>query len=151
LLSIDRMRGDVSPDHIFNPRANPAFQGGGPDAAPISQVLGIGCCFVLRELAAANVVANPAVHPYCFVPSASVRWLVRMLGGPDLDSVAGPRSVQSVAIYEFLCDELGRDDATFDGAFDIPLQLLAYDSGLLQRVLSLLPPPELDDESRDEA
>jgi hypothetical protein len=151
LLSIDRMRGGVSPGHIFNPRANPAFQGGGPDAAPISQVLGIGCCFVLRELAAANVVANPAVHPYCYVPSAGVRWLVGMLGGPDLDNVSGPRWVQSAAIYQFLREELGPGGATFDGAFDIPLQLLAYDSGLLQRVLSLSPPPELDDESRDEA
>ena len=48
--------------------------------------------------------------------------------------------MRSVAIYEFLRDELGPDDATFDGAFDIPLQLLAYDPDLLQRVLTLSRP-----------
>ena len=34
---------------------------------------------------------------------------------------------------------------------NLPLQLLAYDPDLLQRVLTLSPPADLDDESRDEA
>jgi hypothetical protein len=149
--SINRTPGAISPDLIFNPRTNPNLQGGGPDAPPIAPILGIGCCFVLRELVATNVVTNPALHPYCYVPSAGVRWLVRTLAGPDLETVPGPRWVRSVAIHDFLRKELGSDGATFDGAFDIPLQLLAYNPDLLQRVLSLSAPPELDDDSRDEA
>jgi hypothetical protein len=72
------------------------------------------------------------------------------MGGPDLNNVAGPQWVRSAEIYSFLRDELGAGDATFDGAFDIPLQVLWHDSDLLQRVLNLSRPENLDDESRDE-
>jgi hypothetical protein len=73
-----------------------------------------------------------------------------MLGGPDLDTIQGPRWFRSEALHAFLRDELGEADAIFDGAFDVPLQLLVYNNELLQRVLSLSPPPEVDLENRDE-
>jgi hypothetical protein len=147
LQSIDRLPPPFTPDQVFNPRTAAVFQGGGPDAAPIGHILGIGSCFVLRELASAKVVSNALIHPYCFVPTRRVRWLVRALGGPDVSIIGGARWNQSAAIYEFLSEQLGAENATFDGVFDLPLQLLAYDSDLLQRVLALQPPG--DDEGEE--
>lgn len=148
LRSIDRWSGPFSPDQVFNPRASARLAGGGADAPPIAQVLGIGCCFLLRELTSGQAIANPVVHPFCYVPTKKVRWLVRQLGGPNLEDLPGPRWNQSAAIYEFLRSKLGPNDATFDGTFDLPLQLLAYDDRLLNRVLNLTPPagPDLEEE-----
>ena len=109
---------------ILSPRVNPDYSGGGPDAPPLGPMLGIGGCFVLRELRRASAITNPAADPLCFVPSRAVRTLIEEIGGPQIgdDDVHEGRSR---AIWSFLVEHLGHERATFQGDFDIPLAILA--------------------------
>jgi len=87
-------------------------------------MLGIGGCFVLRELRRASAITNPAADPLCFVPSRAVRTLIEEIGGPQIgdDDVHEGRSR---AIWSFLVEHLGHERATFKGDFAIPLAILA--------------------------
>jgi len=78
-LSIDKINKQFDLHQIIAPRSNPAFQGGGPDAAPMR--LGIGVNFVVRELVRFGIVElNDYIVPHCFVPRANVRRLLSHLG-----------------------------------------------------------------------
>jgi hypothetical protein len=44
-LAVDRIGQHFSLDSVSSPRTSSFFQGGGPDAPPVSEVLGIGQCF----------------------------------------------------------------------------------------------------------
>ena len=48
------------------------------------------------------------------------KWLPE--GGLTLEARASASNSQE--IYEFLCDNMGEERATFNGAFDIPLRIL---------------------------
>ncbi|MBK3732776.1 hypothetical protein GAY29_06560 [Azospirillum brasilense] len=110
---------------VLAPRADPALTGaGGVDAPPISRSLGLGACFVVRELNRLDLVTGPLTHPYCFAPTASVRRLLERFGFSLSDGEGGPFA-QSRAIHEFLVSHLGPDRATFAGDFDLPLVVLA--------------------------
>lgn len=109
-----------TPEALLRPRENRELQGTAIAPPPIDRVLGIGACFVIRELARLGHIKRPDAHPYCYVPSRRVRRLIDHLGGgPSIGE--GPRWDQSKRIHRFLCDELGPHRATFGGAFDLPL------------------------------
>lgn len=127
---------------LTNTRASAAFQAGGVEAPPLSRVLGMGQCFVLRELVRHQVLSNPHVHPHCFVPVARVRRMLVDLGCDDLLANQQPWE-WSRAIFAFLRQYLG-DQATFGGAFDIPLQVVADDANLQMQFFAA--PIETDDE-----
>lgn len=106
---------------VLRPRENSRHSGGGSDAPPLTQALGIGACFVVRELVCGGFVRNPAAHRYCYVP---VRRIVRLLigmGCAELKDSTLERWELSAVIYEFLCKHLGPQGATFGGDFDLPL------------------------------
>jgi hypothetical protein len=129
LLTLNRRNGPISFDDIVAPRTSAHLSGGGPDAPPLTRTLGIGVCFVLRELVRHGLVQQPAIHRYCFVPEKRVRCLLwRHLGAQSMENI--PPHEQSAKIYEFLKEHLGREKATFDGSFDLPLGRLARDSDL---------------------
>ena len=91
-------------------------------APSLKRTLSLGSHFVLRELVRWNVVENPLVYGECFLPSGRVRAQLSRLGcAVDVEKWAPE---DSRTIYAFLCDHLGVDRATFDGAFDLPFVLL---------------------------
>lgn len=120
---------------ILTPRANPAFQGGGPDAPPLGSVLGIGACYMLRELVRLGAVNNPLFYRYCYVPTKQVRELVAASnsGMAFLSSLS--REEQAVEIWSNAAEVLGPDAATMNFAFDIPLRVVASDRDLQVKLL----------------
>lgn len=141
-LSAQRFQRPFALTQLTNSRASADQQGGGIDAPALSRVLGMGQCFVLRELFRHRVISNAHVHPHCFVPVARVRRMLIDLGCEDL--LANQRPWEwSRPIYAFLQRHLG-DHATFDGAFDIPLQVVADNSELQMRFFAA--PIKTDDE-----
>jgi hypothetical protein len=126
-------------------RTSAVMGGGGYDAPPIGQALGIGASFVVRELARFGVLRGRQVHPHCFVPYRRVRALLQNgFGVPEI--AAGYEG--SRQIHGFLADHL--DDPTFGGSFDLPLLALAEDPGLQQQFLYGEVSTELPDAEPDE-
>ena len=120
-MYIDRAKTVVELDDILNVRKSPLFQGSGLDAPPIKRTLGLGACFVIRELARLNVIQSPHAHRHCYVPVQRVRDRFVELGC-KLDEKPGIE--QSSQIYRFLCEHLDEQKATFDMSFDIPFQIM---------------------------
>ena len=59
-------------EQITSPRTDSASSGGGRDAPPINRTLGIGACFVVRELCRLKVVnSKPAHNTVTFQANAS--------------------------------------------------------------------------------
>lgn len=99
----------------------------GSNFAPpeLKSTLGIGVNFILRELCRHNVYEDHSLAPHCYMASAGVRDLLSNRlpeGGLQLDSASAE---YSKAIHAFLCQHMGEEKATFNGAFDIPLRVLA--------------------------
>jgi hypothetical protein len=143
-LAVQRFQRDFALTHLTNTRVSADFQGGGIEAPPLSRVLGMGQCFVLRELFRHHVLSNPLAHPHCFVPVARVRRMLVELGCEALVASHQPWEWSRV-IFKFLQQYLG-DQATFGGAFDIPLQVVADDASLQMRFFAA-PIETEDDES----
>jgi hypothetical protein len=112
---------------ITCPRNSSHFRGAGPafSAPPLRQVLGMGACFVMRELARREIIQNRQAFRFCFVPHHRTCVLLSGLGCSGLRG-AKDRGLQSQRIFEFLCEHLGEERATFDGSFDIPFLMLEY-------------------------
>ena len=136
-LAVDRMQGDFTLDHVTSPRTSAVFSGGGPDAPPLDQIVGVGQCFIMRELVRQGLIRNPAAHRWCFVPLRQVRELVARIGGPEWSGVGHPWSF-SAKIHEFLSEHL--DDPSLKLGFDIPLRLLAERPDLWRAIVDERPP-----------
>jgi hypothetical protein len=111
---------------ILNLRTNQVFQGSGLDAPPITRTLGLGACFVVRELVRLGVIRSPHAHSHCFVPVQRIRDCFVQLGCP-LDDKSG--IAQSRQIYDFLRTHLSAEQATFDLNFDIPFHVIHHQWG----------------------
>ena len=136
-LAINYLNAPFSMTEITRLRYSSRFQGTDLDAPSIDRTLGIGACFVVRELMRLGVLssehAREHARPHCYAPVARVSELLNSIGCQGLDSDAPQRWKQSVTIYEFLCEHL-RERATFDGAFDIPFLIIAGDKHLQQQL-----------------
>ena len=109
-------------DQALAPLADPVQGGGGISTPPIGRTLGIGACFVLRELLRQGLVYGVHLEPYCYPPIQGVREVLEFLGLVfDADDT---RASQSKEIHRFLVQHLGPERATFKGAFDIPFQVI---------------------------
>ena len=133
-LASDRIDSDFPLTAITQSRASSFFQGGGLDAPPISEVLGIGQCFIMRELVRQGLLENPNVFKHCFVPAERVRRIVATLGGPDLETSTHKWEL-SRAIHDFLVEHLD-EQGTFALAFDIPLRVVAERPELMDLLLN---------------
>jgi hypothetical protein len=140
-LAIERFRHPFSLTAVTRTRTAAQFQQGGVSAPSISGVLGMGACFVVRELVRQKVITNELAYPHCFVPVKRVRDLFSMMGCDGLD-LTSQRWEMSRNIYSFACEHLGPEGATFLKDFDIPLQIVAEDIQLQQEVLRQQLPPD---------
>lgn len=140
ILSINCLQGPFALDQILSPRTSALFSGGGPEAPPLTRALGIGTCFVMRELSRLGHLQQSFAHRYCYLPSQGVRRLLDALGCKV--SEAESRGDQSVAIYRFLVEHLGENRATFDRSFDLPLHAVVSDSDLQVKLLQRTLPDE---------
>jgi len=111
---------------ILNLRTSQVFQGSGLDAPPITRTLGLGACFVVRELVRLGVIRSPHAHSHCFVPVQRIRDCFVQLGCPLDDK---PGIAQSRQIYDFLRTHLSAEQATFDLNFDIPFHVIHHQWG----------------------
>ena len=126
-------------DVLFAPKSDSALRGtaGAFDVPRLTRALGIGAPWVLRELVRLNAMGVGNLEhlwPYCFVPRRPTRQLLVRLGAADLADSAltgATASGLSRRIHDFLVDDLDLDeeDATFGGAFDLPLYIIATDAG----------------------
>jgi hypothetical protein len=132
ILAADRAE-TVSPHDLLAPRTSHLFQGGGADAPPIHPVLGIGQCFLFRELMRHGVLKNRQLQPYCYVPFRRTRSVLERLGCTGLEAEPD-RLTRSRMIHEFLTEHLG-ERATFQDAFDIPFAILADETSLADRLM----------------
>jgi hypothetical protein len=142
----------VQPDAfnlVFSPNANPGLSGTGIVAPPLSGMLGMGTCQLLRELYRLGRLANPHGYRFAFTPLRKVRRLATQLFGTS-EGYAGAGA--SVNIFSEL-QELGAElhlDPTFNHCFDLPLQILAENKALRTQVLQqdfeaeAMDSPELD-------
>lgn len=131
-LNVNQLSRNVSLDAILAPRTSALFSGGGPDGPALTRTLGIGACFVMRELTRKDVIRQPHLHAYCYVPSQSVLSVLEKLG---CNMRSAPPPDQSQQIYRFLEQHLGPERATFGRTFDLPLLALAGDPRLQQDLL----------------
>jgi len=133
--SLESQGNNVNVIQAMAPNTFSAFQGGGITAAPIARTLGMGVTFVLREMMRKDLFKRNQenIRPYCYVPLGRVRNLFSKMGCSDLEN--GESSlVKSELIYEFLCEHLGEDKASFDSFFDIPFQYVAEDLELQEKL-----------------
>ena len=90
-------------------KTNAALSGSDIDAPGLQKALPLtGLHFVYREMVRRHAIRNPLIYPQCYVPYekvSEVAWNVRV----------------SAEIYRKIVAEIGEQDATFGGAFDIAL------------------------------
>ncbi len=141
--NIDRLGRQFALDEILAPRTNADFSGGGPDAPSLRRTLGIGACFVVRELMRMGVVMDARAHKFCYMPTGRIRKLLGLLGCQSLEGEE--RAVQSTVIHSFIVEHLGAQRSTFGRSFDLPLQALAEENELQVELLGREVPTEEDE------
>ncbi|MDB4671563.1 hypothetical protein OAF34_05450 [Pirellulaceae bacterium] len=117
---------------VIHSRSSSLFQGGGVSAPPLSRVLGLGSCFVVRELVRLEVLTNEYAMEHCFVPVKRVRDVFERLGCDALD-LQVQRWDMSNYMYHFIVDRIGTERAAFWSDFDIPFQFISEDDDLTRR------------------
>ena len=134
LLHIDRLSAPFSMTHITRLGYSSQFQGSGSDldAPSIDRTLGIGACFVVRELMRLEILSSEHAYSHCYTPVSRVRKLLESIGCRDLDMNSSQGWEQSVTIYEFLRGHL-EERAIFNKAFDIPFLIIAENQDLQQQ------------------
>jgi len=105
---------------LLTPRRSRYWQAAGFSAPNLRRTLGVGICFVLRELVRRGVLKNPEVHPYCFTPVQRVREAVEFVTGAQVGAEEHVESSQR--IYEALAAHLDEDELTFGLSFDRPFR-----------------------------
>lgn len=149
-LAIDRIGEEFSLLKVLNTRSSHLFQGGGLDTPPLSRLLGLGSCFVVRELVRAGILKSEFAHQHCFVPTGNVRRMFAALGCDGLDQDHHRWDV-STTIHDFVAEQLGHAHASFCGDFDIPFQFIAEDPSLQQDLFhDSLELEAVDDDSGDD-
>ena len=123
--SIDRFTEPFTLDALLAPKTNPHFQGGGLDAPPLTRTLRVGGSMVIRELLHHKVISNRLAFPHAYAPIERIQVWFR--GFEETVET-------SKDIHDLLCEHLGAAGATFGGAYDIPLRLVAGDEGLQERL-----------------
>lgn len=139
-LAVDQFESDFVLNDITLVRSSQRFQGGGIDAPRIDRALGIGACFVMREIVRGRIVSQPLAHRHCYVPSRRIRNFFSELGC-NLDGQHGPQV--SILIYEFIVRFLGHEKASFEDSFDLPFIRLLDSKGNQRDILGR----EIADES----
>ena len=131
-LAIERTNRPFRLTEVTQPMSSSLFQGGGISAPPISRVLGLGACFVVRELVRMGVLQNDLARQHCYVPAKRVRDIFRLLGCDGLE-LQSQRWEMSGNIHNFIVQHIGTEAAHFENDFDIPFQFISEDVLLQQK------------------
>jgi hypothetical protein len=123
------LRGPGQVRSLLAPSADASLSGSGINAPTMRGMLRLGQHLIIRELLRAGVLGGPIATALAYMPTDS---LCSMLEGLGYE-----RPNTSQDIHQLLVDELGEEAACFNGAYDIPLQLLATDAALRARVLAI--------------
>ena len=133
-MAIDRINHPFCMDDITQTAKSGLFGGGGVVAPSITKHLGIGACFIVRELVINNIIGqvppinNAHAYEHCYTPHKGVRDLFFRMGCHEIGDHASCE--ESKTIYKFLLDHLDEERATFDHCFDIPFNIIAYNDAL---------------------
>ena len=109
---------------VLNPALDPELEGG-LIAPSLSQSVGLGIFFILRELVRTKTISGDRILSHCFVPSLPIRCAFGNLGC-DINLGAGrvARLEWSQQILDFI-RSYGMEDVTFRRTFDIPFIALS--------------------------
>jgi len=132
-LAVEGLKRTFDLTEITSLPSSPVFQGGGHDAPDLSRTLGMGACFVMRELIRKQILKNSRAHRHCFTPTKEIRDLFQAIQCAELSNVERERN--SIYIYNFVVKHLGEEPATFDLSFDVPFHFVAEDVDLQQELL----------------
>lgn len=135
--SVDR-REQSQISSMLSPSADPHLSGSGIHAPSMTGSFKLGKHVIIRELLRAGELHGTNVRSLAYKPGEAVKRLLVELGFDELNR----DDVKSEDIYKILVDCLG-EDATFQGAYDIPLIILSRDEGLLRQILQ---PEETEEE-----
>ena len=83
-LAIDKYKKRFDLDQVTRPAMNPDFSGGGLSAPPLTRTLGIGACFVVRELVRTDVLQSEFTFDHAYVAVGRVRDVLARLGMTSL-------------------------------------------------------------------
>lgn len=119
------LRSNISLKTALRPMADPLLSFGGWSAPAIDRSVGIGGCFIVREIARLKVIDGGPVERHCWIPRGRVRRLLTRLGCERLE---GPSDIdQSTVIADFVARHLGTRGIDFCGDYDLPLQIVTRD------------------------
>ncbi|MCW2275300.1 hypothetical protein GJ654_12505 [Rhodoblastus acidophilus] len=146
LPAIVRQQGPIALSDAWRLSASPLWQRRGLEGAPLTQSLGLGANWLVREAARLGIWTGEdaaAMHPYGWASTARVRALFADNLGIDL----GPEANMDLSpdIYAQVEANIG-DRASFLGDLDLPLQIIAQGrrEDLLQALLDGPMPFEFD-------
>jgi hypothetical protein len=126
LPAIVRLQGRVALSDAWRLSASPLWQRRGLEGAPLTQSLGLGANWLVREGVRHGIWTGEdaaAMHPYGWASTGRVRALFSRHLGIDLGPEA--RMDLSSVIYAHVRDHIG-DRANFLGDLDLPLQIVAH-------------------------
>jgi len=130
-LNLGLADGPYDLETVLTTRTDSRQQGGGISAPPPG--LGIGACFVVRELLRHNHITNEHAHDHAFVPSGAVRDLMIRIG---LEIEDEPDVRVSAQILEEIASHIGPVRARFGQSYDIPFRIIAEDVGLQDELIA---------------
>lgn len=116
----------ISLKEVWKPSASPIWQGRGLEGAPLTQSLGLGANWLIREGLRAGLWGDDdrnRLAPYGWAASRRVRKLCRY--ELDLDLGEAGDMDQSREIYDTVKAYLGLD-AGFLGDLDLPMQIISH-------------------------
>ena len=125
LPDVVRLNGHVALSDAWRLSYSPIWQKRGLEGAPLSQSLGLGANWMIREAVRHHIWTDEnavAMHPYGWASTASVR---RFLNHYLREPIGEPGKMDlSPGIHALMHKHLG-DDADFLGDLDLPLQIVA--------------------------
>lgn len=126
--------GHLSLSDAFRLSSSPLWQRLGLEGAPLSQSLGIGANWLIRESVRHGLWQGEEaqiIHPYAWASSRSVRERIFEPLGLQLGDQANPDL--SREIYEFIEAHIPRN-ASFMGDLDLPFQIASKNESILQNL-----------------
>lgn len=136
------MRHETELADLLTPHDDASLSGSDIDAPTLSGMLRLGKHLVVRELLRAGMLQSEVAESLAWMPRQKVLSLMSDMGFPELET--------SQDIYRVLVDNLGVEQARFQGDYDIPLQLLATNEGLQFEVAAWASTVDWDDDEDDD-
>ena len=138
-------QGNLPLSKVFNLSASPLWQRTGLEGAPLSQSLGLGTNWLIRESVRHGLWKGgeaQVIQPFAWASSWSVR--TRIFDRLGLHLGDRSNSELSVEIYNFIESNIG-EKASFSGDLDLPFQIVSKNDDILQNLFNGLEFAVVDD------